>query len=114
MICKIFSAAFTIIFVLHLSAQNKSGIVSGPMLGQVELRDAKIWLEVSPDVKSIGLQLQEKNSEAKKAKIISYKGNLGNDFNPVQFVIGGLNFNTTYEYKILVNGKVWNKRRPTW
>ncbi len=112
MICKIFSAAFTIIFVLHLSAQNKSGIVSG--LDPVELRDVKIWLEVSPGVRSIGLLFQEKNSEAKKAKIISYKGNLGNDFNPVQFVIGGLNFNTTYEYKILANGKVWNKRRPTW
>ena len=49
---------------------------------------------------------------------------LGNDFNPVQFVVGGLDFNTTYEYKIGLNGKLtatggqfttkdlWQYRKP--
>ncbi|MEI2756154.1 MAG: hypothetical protein V9F46_06825 [Chitinophagaceae bacterium] len=32
-------------------------IISGPMLGPVELRDAKVWIEVSPEVNSVALQL---------------------------------------------------------
>ena len=31
-------------------------IISGPMLGPVELRDAKLWIEVSSAVRSVSLQ----------------------------------------------------------
>jgi alkaline phosphatase D len=77
------------------------------MLGQIELRDAKIWVEVSPEVKSVSLQYYKKG-EAAKSKTVLYKGELGNDFNPVTFTAGGLNFNTTYQYTIWVNGKPAN------
>jgi alkaline phosphatase D len=78
-------------------------IISGPMLGPVELRDAKVWVEVSPEVKTLALQFNRKGDA--KSKTINYKGELGKDFNPVTFTIGGLDFNTTYQYKIIVNGK---------
>jgi alkaline phosphatase D len=83
-------------------------IISGPMLGPVELRDAKVWVEVSPEVKTASLQYYKKE-DAKKVKTIIYKGELGNDFNPIYFTIGALDFNTTYEYKISVNGIVTAK-----
>jgi len=78
-------------------------IISGPMLGPVELRDAKIWMEVSPEVKSVSIQYNKKGDT--KIKTISYKGEIGNEFNPIQVTIGGLDFNSTYQYKILINGK---------
>jgi alkaline phosphatase D len=97
-------------------------VVSGPMLGQVELRTAKIWLEVVPSVKSVALQYHKQGAMAKKT--IVYKGALGNDFNPLMFAIGGLEPNTTYEYSFLINGKpakqrgafttkeLWQYRKP--
>lgn len=78
------------------------------MLGPVELRDAKIWVEVSPEVKTVSLQYYKKG-ELKTTKTINYKGELGNDFNPIYFTVGGLHFNTTYQYKIWINGKPTTK-----
>jgi alkaline phosphatase D len=88
--------------LLHIHSQPR--VISGPMLGPVELRDAKLWVEVSPEVKTLSVQLNKKGEA--KSRMIPYKGVLGNDFNPVTFTIGGLDFNTTYEYRVLVNGKV--------
>lgn len=97
-------------------------IVSGPMLGPVELRDAKIWIEVSPEVRSLSLQYNKKGNAVNKT--IGFNGQLGRDFNPIQFTIGGLDFNTTYQYRILINGKpsgksgefttkdLWQWRKP--
>lgn len=93
------------------------------MLGPIELRDAKVWIEVSPEVKSVFLQYYKK-SHSSNTKTISYKGELGNEFNPIQFTIGGLDFNATYDYKIWINGKattyggefttkdLWQWRKP--
>lgn len=77
------------------------------MLGPVELRDAKIWIEVSPQVKSVSLQYNKKGTAVNKSVV--YKGALGNDFNPVTFTVGGLDFNTTYQYRILTDGKASGK-----
>jgi len=97
-------------------------IISGPMLGPVELRDAKIWVEVSQEVKSAAVQVNKKGET--KSRTITYKGDLGNEFNPIYFTVGGLDFNTTYQYKIWINGKastgsgefttkdLWQWRKP--
>lgn len=90
-----------------LGAQS-SGIVSGPMLGPVELRDAIIWLEVTPEVKSISLQYRKANTSSYKTKM--YKGELGNEFNPIQMQIGALDYNTAYEYQFLINSKLSNAK----
>jgi alkaline phosphatase D len=83
---------------------TRSQVVSGPMLGPIEYRDAKIWLEVTPQVKSVALQYKKKGDT--KTKIIIYKGQLGNEFNPLQITVGGLEFNTTYEYQFIIDGKL--------
>ncbi|MEI2740357.1 MAG: hypothetical protein V9F01_16405 [Chitinophagaceae bacterium] len=95
--------SFIFLFVSVIT-WSQPRIISGPMLGPVELRDAKVWVEVSPEVKTVSLQYNKKG-DAKATKTIIYKGELGNDFNPLYFTIGGLDFNTTYEYKIWINGK---------
>ncbi len=114
---------FLLFIVMFLSFVAQSQIVAGPMLGQVELRDVKIWVEVAPEVKSIAIKYNKKG-DLKTTKTLTYKGALGNEFNPLQFVIGRLDFNTTYQYTIYTNGKpstkngefttkdLWQWRKP--
>src|SRR5688500_16177473 len=98
-------------------------IVSGPMLGQVEIRDARIWVEVKPSVKKLQIRYYKKDNPA-SIRTVDYTGQLGKEFNPVQFHIGGLDMNTTYQYKIVADGKevpgiasfttkdLWQYRKP--
>jgi len=113
----------TVFFILiSLSVGSQSRIVSGPMLGPVELRDAKVWIEVSSEVKTAALQYNKKGDT--KTRMIAYRGPLGNEFNPIFFTIGGLDMNTGYQYKIFIDGKptsstgefmtkdLWQWRKP--
>lgn len=106
---RITIAIFLIFTTLVISAQSKPGIISGPMLGQVEMRTANIWVEVAPDVKSVAIKFNavnaDKKANGKENGLWNYKGELGKDFNPVKFNIGGLKINTTYNYSVLINGK---------
>ena len=88
--------------------QLLSQVVSGPMMGPVEYRDAKVWLEVSQQVKSVSFQYKKKGEV--RTKTIFYKGQLGNEFNPLQITVGGLEFNTTYEYQFVIDGKLSNAK----
>jgi alkaline phosphatase D len=106
-----------------ICAFGHAQIIAGPMLGQVELRDVKLWLEVAPAVKDVRVSYAVAGAPA-TAKTIRYKGELGNEFNPLQFHIGGLEPNTTYHYQFLVDGKsakqkgtfttkeLWQYRKP--
>lgn len=118
---RLYLFPFAVIFLSTvIIAQPR--IISGPMLGPVELRDAKVWVEVSPEVKTVSL-LYNKKGETKN-KTVLYKNELGREFNPLTFTIGGLDFNTTYQYKFLINGKsatqsgefttkdLWQWRKP--
>ena len=126
---KLLASVFVSLLATLLLAQPR--IISGPMLGPVELRDAKIWLEVSSEVKSVAVQyhiLKNLNEPEKRIKpvtrTIQYKGELGKEFNPLTLVIGGLNFNSVYHYSIVINGKpagaegefttkdLWQWRKP--
>jgi len=97
----------SIYFLVGIKIISQPGVISGPMLGPIELREAKIWVEVSQEVRSVSLQYY-KIGEPAKSKTIVYKGELGNEFNPITFLAGALDFNTTYQYKIWINGKVTN------
>ena len=94
---------------IQLNAQNINGIVSGPWAGNVELRNATIWVEVTPDVKSVAVQFiaiaPEKNATGLQSGSVKYKGEFGNDFNPVKIELNGLKVNTAYQYSILINNK---------
>jgi len=79
-----------------------AAIVSGPMLGGVELRSAIIWLQVSAGVHSVSLEYwKETEPETRKQK--KFEGRLGSEFNPVQLEIGGLDMNSRYQYRFLLN-----------
>ena len=112
--------AFSLLFLSSFFSYAQ--IISGPMLGPVELKDARIWLEVSPSVKSVQLVYQQRG-QAKK-NTVRYTGVLGKEFNPLQFQLGNLEINTTYEYGFLIDGQpakqkgsfttkdLWQWRKP--
>lgn len=107
---------------LHVVFYTQAQIIAGPMLGPVELRDAKIWLEVSPSVKNVQLVYSKRGQP--QTRTISYAGPLGKAFNPIQFHIGNLDMNSTYVYSFIVDGKasrqqgsfttkdLWQWRKP--
>src|ERR1700760_46284 len=90
--------------VMFVRAQSihKGSVVSGPMLGQVELRTASIWIQVSSDVSSAALVYWKKGHPETSRKTV-YSGILGKEFNPLRFDIGGLDINSIYEYQFILN-----------
>ncbi|MDB5201617.1 MAG: hypothetical protein JWQ27_1026 [Ferruginibacter sp.] len=100
---KSIAAILFLFCTVAVTAQNK--LVSGPWAGNVELRNATIWLEVSPEVKTVAVKFSPSDAKL-KSKTVSFKGKLGNDFNPVKIDLNGLDFNTTYTYNIFIDGKL--------
>src|ERR1700739_960089 len=95
---------FFLLITPLVHAQNKNGLVSGPWAGNVQLRNATIWLEVSPQVKSVAVKYHV-DSIQQPDVTIAYKGELGQDFNPVKIELNGLDINTRYSYQIVIDGK---------
>ena len=85
-------------------AQQTKPLISGPWAGNVELRTAMIWLEVSPSVKRISVSFYP-ISDSKNIQTVFFKGECGNAFNPVKIELNGLEFGTTYQYDINLDGK---------
>ena len=77
-------------------------VVSGPMLGQVELRTAAVWIQVSPQVKSVAMEYWKAGQQQTRFSA-TYNGILGREFNPVWMEIGGLDINTRYEYQFEID-----------
>ncbi len=104
-------------------SQDKKGILSGPMLGQVEIRTARIWLEAGEDVHSVAIRYWKQGNKT-DARTKSVTGQFNRDFKPMQVEIGGLEPDTKYDYTILYNGaesgkggsfrtkELWQWRKP--
>jgi len=93
-----------LIFSAVTSAQKM--VVSGPWAGNIEIRDAVIWLEVSASVKSVAIKYYpQAGNPVTGAKTIMYKGELGKEFNPIKINLDGLLMNTTYSYSVIIDGK---------
>jgi alkaline phosphatase D len=75
-------------------AQSSNNIISGPMLGQVELRSAKIWVEVKPGT-PVELWYWKKGSLT-TARRLSESPNPKAWFAPITFDLVALDMNTTY------------------
>lgn len=108
---KIF-LSFLLCYSLLVSAQNRNGLVSGPWAGNVELRNASIWIEVSPAVKKVAVRYSPAKGVA-EPKIVEYKGELGKEFNPVKIDLNGLEFNTSYNYSVEIDGVMVQPGFPT-
>jgi alkaline phosphatase D len=121
------SEAIVLILSLLISivgfSQSASPIVSGPMLGPVELRTAELWIQVSPTVKSAAVKYWKKGAVA-NAKTALYKGELGREFTTIKVSLTGLDFDTHYQYQFVIDGRatattgdfktqdLWQWRKP--
>ena len=101
---KFFITAILLMICAITLAQDKQGLVSGPWAGNVELRNATIWVEVTPEVKNVAVKFHA-DGEVTSDKTVEYKGELGKDFNPVKMELNGLEPNTSYTYAVLIDGK---------
>ena len=93
-----------VFFFSNIRAQQNKKLISGPWAGNVEFRTAMIWLEVSSSVKSVAVKYYPVQNKA-ITKTIDYKGELGKAFNPLKIELNGLEFDTRYEYSILLDNK---------
>jgi alkaline phosphatase D len=121
---RIISLFACIILCAHSYAQQNK-LVSGPWAGNVGLRTATIWAEVSGDVKKISVKYFL-NSNSTKQIVANYKGELGNAFNPIKITLNGLDVNSIYSYKLFLDDKevktnfstkfttqdIWQYRKP--
>ena len=92
---------FLISFTHSSIAQTSADIISGPMLGQVEMRTAKIWLEVKPG-STVEIWYWKKGNIS-GAKKLSESTNPKSWFATVLFTLVGLDMNTVYEYQIVTS-----------
>ncbi|HUR09909.1 MAG TPA: alkaline phosphatase D family protein [Flavitalea sp.] len=90
-------AYFTLLFFLSITA-TFAQLVSGPMLGQIELRTAKIWVEVKPGT-TVHCRYWKKGNTS-SAQNVYQSTNKETWYAPVTFDLVGLDINTTYEYQI--------------
>ncbi len=94
---------FTLILIFTIT-YSQTGLKSGPWAGNVELRNATIWAELTPSVKKASIKYFPATN-TKVIKTVAYKGTLGNEFNPIKIELNGLDFNTTYVYQLILDGK---------
>ncbi len=73
------------------------------MLGQVELRTAQVWLQVSPTVKKVTARVWPRNNP-KEATMLKYQGALQSPFNYLKQTFTGLQPETTYDYQFFIDG----------
>jgi len=96
---------FALLLVLSLNSNAQSSkLISGPWAGNTELRTAEIWLEVSTDVKKVAVNYYPTSNPTNIRKV-TYKGELGQSFNPVKISLTSLEPNTKYNYQIYIDNK---------
>ncbi len=96
---------FAFIFSIAISySQQTNKLISGPWAGNVELRTATIWMEVSPAVKKINVKYHPISNEA-AVKNVQFKGELGKEFNPIKIDLNDLEFGTAYSYEVFLDNK---------
>ena len=102
-----------LVFYSNISiSQGNKNLVSGPWAGNVELRTAMIWLEVAPSVKTVSVKYYPQ-SNPKDIHASVYSGVLGKAFNPVKIELNALEFGTTYNYDVFLDGQKLTMAFPT-
>ena len=70
-------------------------LVSGPMLGYVEHREALVWLEVATDIKTVSIKFRQQG-KPETTKTSVYNGSLNQAYNPIKIRLTELDMNTAY------------------
>jgi alkaline phosphatase D len=100
---KIITITTFLLSFLSIFAQNPK-ILSGPMLGYVEHREATIWIEPSPEVASITIKYYQHGKPETSKTEIGYSP-MG-AYNPMTFRLVNLEMNTQYDYEILIDEEI--------
>ncbi len=90
--------------------QNK--LISGPMLGYIEHREALIWLEAPSGVESVALKYRIKGKPETEKDAFNMQMS-GSKYPTVKFVLEELDMNTEYEYDIYLNEQKIDPSVPT-
>jgi alkaline phosphatase D len=97
-------------FGLRAHAQARS-FVSGPMLGQVEIRTVSVWAEFASGVSQVRLRVWPASGDPSKALVRSFQPNAQQGFFPMRMDLGGLEPGTAYRYQVeaVTGGKAEKK-----
>jgi alkaline phosphatase D len=101
---KIFLSVILFLFFINALLAQQNKLISGPWAGDVQMRTAIIWAEVSADVKKVAVKYYDIKKPLQKSTVV-YKGVLGSDFNPIKIPLNGLELNTVYKYSLLIDDK---------
>lgn len=93
------------LLLIAFSGYSGSPLVSGPMLGYVEHREVMVWLETDPTVDQIAIEYWATEADEVDTQTVAYKKPIKSHFNPVKIRIAALQMNTTYRYRILIDGE---------
>ena len=85
---------------IFVAAMAHGQLVSGPVLGPVELREAKVWVGVGGPADKVELRLGRKGE--KQERVLQPQRFSQYEFNIAVFTIGALEPATTYEYTVSV------------
>ena len=101
---------FSSFFTPSVFGQNK--LISGPMLGYIEHREALIWFEVPSTTESVVLKynIKGKPETEKEARNMQM---FGSNYPTVKIVLEELDMNTEYEYAIYLNSEKLESSLPT-
>lgn len=101
---------FLFIVLAVVAGNNYAQLLAGPMLGPVELRDAKVWISVANPGDASVLKIRRVGDKAERTILPEMTSKF--EFNTGVFTIGGLEPATTYEYTVEVTdhlGKIYRK-----
>ncbi len=93
-----------LMFFLLIKFFVQAQIISGPMLGDVQHRTAKIWVEVKPGT-PLNCYIWKKG-DIKKYFLATAIKDINQGFETVIFSANGLDYNTNYEYQISTDKKM--------
>jgi len=96
----IFLIFFVVFSALCISFGQKEKLISGPMLGPITLKTAKIWVQTS---ENLPVHIQYKAKDSKEAFIKSTKVYTNAYGQTATININGLKTGTIYEYELFVN-----------
>ncbi len=88
----------TLLIACIVSVQSFAQIIAGPMLGALEMKEAKIWVQTD---RSVEIRLSW-TSEGLPSRSQSLQTSKSNAFTAL-FTLDSLNPNTVYKYKLYVN-----------
>jgi alkaline phosphatase D len=112
-----------LVFATNAVFSQNNLLVSGPMLGYIEHREALIWIETVPETKSATIKFW-KDGDKNNSNSISLNPDPKNPI--VKFILPNLEMNQKYEYEILLENKkiqlpyplkfktkeLWEHRKP--